>query len=208
VSFDPHIEDRFAPRRVAAGAAAPPLPVLARLPRVGARTTASAERLPTYAALEPEANVQSPPSLRVVDPTPADLSPLSYTTRVDAPQVRRPVSPTESAANSPRAFDLPAFDQRTSAADRPKPPRREQHRIDAADHVHGSHYGRRPSSAPLSAQVAHWHAALAPRAGVAATVVVILAVSLLYWFTVGRRHLATDAEERMDLPSAWSSESF
>ncbi len=115
---------------------------------------------------------------------------------------------TEAAANSPRAFELPAFDQRTSTADRPTQPRREQYRVDAADHVHGSHYGRKPSSAPLSTQVAHWHAALAPRAGVAATVVLILAVSLLYWFTVGRQRGAVEADDRLDLPSAWSSESL
>jgi hypothetical protein len=190
VSFEPNI----AGDRVTARIDEPlEWPLLARLPRVG-RGICVAHPAPAA------------PPLVGVDSSPANPG-------IDMLH-RRPMANRhgqQTVGGPPRvvaeAFEWPDVDGGAAPTERLPVPPREYLRIDPADVRPGRGTHRRPPSHSLAARAYRWHAALAPHAGVAATVILILSATLLYWLTIGPGRTAGAYEDILDQQHTWSNDS-
>jgi hypothetical protein len=190
VSFETNI----AGGRVAAGADEPfQWPLLARLPRAGRAPVA----------------VQRPaaPKMRHGETAPTAANPaLAVLNQRPPASQRAPHAAAMSPHVVPEAYDWPDLDDSARAAERLPAPRREYLRIDAPDQRLGRVANRRTADQSLAARAYRWHSALAPHAGVAMTVALILSATLLYWLTLGQGSAGGDFEDILDKQNTWSSE--
>jgi hypothetical protein len=148
-------------------------------------------------------------------------APKSFHAEVDSSTVstgvdllnRRPqasLHAQHAGGSSPRivaeAYQWPELDDRAAPAERAPAPRHEYLRIDPADQRPVRGAARRQPNHSLAARAYRWHTTLAPHAGVAATVVLILSATMLYWFTIGQGRNGGAYEDILDHQNSWSSD--
>ena len=190
MSFEPNIAGGRVPARVDE-----PLewPLLARLPFAG-RGAISPQ--PAPAPRSPHAQV-----------APSAVSPaIDLLNRRPTANLRSQHAVGSSPRVVPEAYEWPELEGGAAPTERPPAPRREYLRIDAADGRLGRGTSRRPANHSLAARAYRWHAALAPHAGVAATVVLILSATLLYWLTLGQGRTGGAYENILDRENSWSND--